>query len=1221
MTHRSSWGPARVLLAGMALVGAAGAQLLRVDAGDLNGYARAQAGWELLLTASSSPPGIGLFPPAVDTVRVAQFFPGSGTVAFPSNVLTVDPDQVGELHRLSALRLADKTVLTIEGLAPGAPHRVRLLLGAPAPWMKLVAGEWIDTPTTSRDVRVEIQEPGSSSPPVSWRTAASGLDCISAYAPATLATEFGGIVTLWLRARADGAGTLRLRFSTDGGDPVFLNAFEVHADEALPVRYKRTAGAPLQAVAPAAAPFAAAFNAHDYAGAEALAQGLADPWLRGVALLHLVGWLDGSADDRARLLPDAQSALAAALAAGHAGAAWLLDEAASFARADAHIAARGYASAFACADSGGLGYLNPACAGQVTHYKVNSNLNANMHIARRELAGLAASVGGATALDQLVLWNAGAVPADAWEPSPLVFAALKRRATAVVLANSLLSAQPSDPLGLTLLDEFSRPLRDLVDLGFAAADFPRDHELPLLRQWAVLGVSPSMWTAGQAQLLSDAQIAASWWAPHVVVPSPVVGASGWANAQRRFSRLGQALTRWWFTERLLGDELGGGQGDDVEALAALALVTGPIVHTGGGALRDVIDQLAQHGLEESVWVSDGMYAGPLTDVEHAAEFTTNPWLATRLAFGRTPRAFRTALGVAQHLQGGASLAAPTQLGRLHFKSAWFSLTGPSTEPDKQFDWLLDGRQMLPATVELRSAPLQASHPLVTGLLAWAAAWRDDALDTTAIVSGKPVGFHGPVQWPSNLLGLGGVWYSDKGNVDDLTLFTTVQVSYVAELLRVAYHASSASDRWRFLLPAVRQFRAVKDWEDAGQPAGATGGTHWAAAQLRANPNFGQMVIAHLPDLQADANLQTQPDPLQGGLPYVDAALLDRLGLWAREGFYGQSAAMRYALTPVVPCAIHTAKPTGSIEAPFADASAFFRNVFPLLTRYVAHTDRITANPFNAAFNYVDAAQSGNLTEGQVHAPLLRWRAAPGVALDLAVLVNGRDPAGTGASAFVHNFSALPAALTLELESGLAPARYSVAHGAADPTCDTVPLGVPLTTAIVDKPGHGASVPLLLPPGLSLVTVVKLGPPLATLATHDLALDPPSVRLVTSGTTTQIVASVRIANRGRSTSPSTQLTLHVAGLNADGSLLPLTLPGPELLVGSQSVSLPPTTGFVASEQTITLSAPAPAGLLSAVTAGLGLHVRAAAAATAGEPDPLNNASARGFSATQIEITRN
>ena len=35
-----------------------------------------------------------------------------------------------------------------------------------------------------------------------------------------------------------------------------------------------------------------------------------------------------------------------------------------------------------------------------------------------------------------------------------------------------------------------------------------------------------------------------------------------------------------------------------------------------------------------------------------------------------------------------------------------------------------------------------------------------------------------------------------------------ETSYVLELLRGAYRSSTASDRWRYLLPAIRMFRAV-----------------------------------------------------------------------------------------------------------------------------------------------------------------------------------------------------------------------------------------------------------------------------------------------------------------------------------------------------------------------------------------------------------------------------
>ena len=95
--------------------------------------------------------------------------------------------------------------------------------------------------------------------------------------------------------------------------------------------------------------------------------------------------------------------------------------------------------------------------------------------------------------------------------------------------------------------------------------------------------------------------------------------------------------------------------------------------------------------------------------------------------------------------------------------------------------------------------------------------RDDAL-----VSGsKPEGFPASAQWPSGVLGGGSTWYAESGTVGDASQWTSGEVSYVLGVLQGAYRSSTAADRWEFLLPAVRMFRAAKDWEDAGQPAGAT----------------------------------------------------------------------------------------------------------------------------------------------------------------------------------------------------------------------------------------------------------------------------------------------------------------------------------------------------------------------------------------------------------------
>jgi hypothetical protein len=284
---------------------------------------------------------------------------------------------------------------------------------------------------------------------------------------------------LWVLAYADSSGKLRVRFSSDGADPVFLAGVELHAHETLPIVYQRTGGLPLQGNTPGVSAFVNAFNNHDHAGAETLALAMTDDFEQGVALTYLIGWLEGSRDGNFHHLDGARSALMAA-GPGHPGAAWLMDELTLLERALSHLDASGHTMAFKSPAKGGKGYLNPDVEGQIMTVGGLNRTNANAQIAIREMRGIIAARNGATVLEDLVDWNQGAIPANAWEPSPLIFACLKLTGASMLGMNPKLAITASDPDSVALAQDRDLILENLVDLGFASADFPKDLELVLL---------------------------------------------------------------------------------------------------------------------------------------------------------------------------------------------------------------------------------------------------------------------------------------------------------------------------------------------------------------------------------------------------------------------------------------------------------------------------------------------------------------------------------------------------------------------------------------------------------------------------------------------------------------------------------------------------------------------------------------------------------------------
>ncbi len=1179
--------------------------LMAVDCGDLNGYTSTEAGYELL-TETTAPAGVSVSPAPLDTVHVAHFFAVAGYVAFPSSVVSLDPDQVGERRKLTALVLANPTTLTLSGLPVNTEVSVLLELGATAPWVELVDGNWTGISSSTKGMRVERDGPSAGT---HWEKVAQDLRCVTAVASTTFSNDIGAILPLRVLGTTDGTGRLALRLSADPGNPVLLAAFRVWQRERLPIVYRRGAGAALQSGEAAADAFVAAFNAGDLDAAQQLAESLADPLLRGVALLHVAGWLDGSRDGRLSLLPAARAALVQAASLGHAIATELIEQTDHMQRALDHFAARGYTFSHLCASEGGKGFLNPDCAGQLYSKLGQADSNVNFQIGLRELRGLIAggAAGGVapSALTDLAAWNAGVLGDASFEPSPLVFAALKLTGTGITAMNPLLAFKESDSESLAVLDMARDIFGDFIDLGFAAVDFPHDQELKLMRAYVDAGQHPKDWTSEQLDLFSTGELADAWWNGQVSPVTDVVAAPAWADAQRALQQTLVAFFNEWMDLRLQRNELGGGQGDDVELLLQLYGVLASRRLGSERLLASHLDDLVQFALEDSGSVADGYWAGSMADVEHTGEYTADPLLASRPVFGDTARTVLMSGLNGRHVLGAvdpdADFAGVNNAGRTRFKSFHYTTLGPSAVANNALDIFLNGRGTVPALTLASRGSLGPSHPLVTDLRAWATGWRDDALLTPGAAFGKPLGFPAPAQWPSGVVGTGGYWYTQNAVAGDNGQWTTGEVAYVFSLLSTAYRQSNAADRWQFLLPAARMFRTVAAWEDAGQPSGAAGTEAWAAAQLKGGSRFGMLVLENLDDLASDPTLTTVTDPVLGNTTYVDAALVERMQAWVLSAFSDQGPVLRYALADVVACAPHSGKNPTAITQAYEGALHYFRAAWPLLCRQAMHTDRIFANVGGAQRELIAAWTGAATLEGAPFRPLLGWS---GSNLDLAVLVNHRDVAGTTVSALVYNYGVSTASVNLTLGAGLKPGSWLVEVGAALQGCDVFPSGAS-SSSMIDKRGLGVRIAISVPPGFNLVRLTRTGS-VAAAQTFDLVLDPP--RLVEAGNGAYSI-QVRVANAGVTATPASTLALYVAAVNASGTLaVPAALPS-EALLSSSNVSLGGATGFVLPQQTLTYSLPSGSPLVGLLQSGLGLQCRAVILSNSAEWDSSNNEQSR------------
>ena len=1212
--HRPRFAAWAAVVALLLLSGGAAAQQtlpLRIDCGDLNGYPAPEPGWTLM-TQTSWPPGITLTPPALATVHVANL--GDGSTPVPSDVWAIDPDEVPLRHRLTSLKLADPTVLTITGLPPSQPLRVRLLLGAAAPWAEVDGSFFqLGPPTTSHGILVEELK---TLLPLAWRPVARDVRCTTGCFSDSFESVLGGLVHVWVLAHTDANGRLVLRFSstaTAQADPIYLAGFEVHRHEPLPVVYHQSGSqGPLVAQQPELANFAAAFNAADYDAAEAAAATLADPFQRGVARCWLIGWLDGSRDGRFDLLPQARSDLNAA-GASHFAVPWLLSQMDDLQRALAHLDARGYEWAQACPSEGGTGFLNASCAGQVTVLGLqgHSPVAVQGHAVLRRLAGLCTPASGPTIRSDVDAWNAAPIGYGGWEPGPFLFAAAKQYGVTISMIDPLLDVKPGEPESVAFLDAFKDTFEvALTGGGFEAANFPRDMELPLFRVYAEQGAHPIEWSdATIASALTDAQIDASWWGTLVAKLPDDPSTQGWIARQRDALHAYRSVVEFWLHERMQHGELGGTLDDDIEALLQFYPLYALKHDRRDEDELAAIETLVRVVLVESGNVVGGYYSGPLSDVEHSGEYTSNTFQALHACFGYSARAVETGLGVGVHLKSAFAPATAwtgsTALGRLHFKSYTFTNAGPGPLPEKAFDIPLDGRATYPALATSDRGTLSADHPLLVDLGQWAAGWRDDALATTG---GKPKGFFGPVAFPSNVFGGAGKWWSLGTSPEDTAIWGTGEASYILELLRSSYHQSTASDRWRYLVPVVRVMKAVKEWEDAGKPPGSAGSKNWVAAQFFNGPRFFPVVVTSLGDLAGDPTLTTLDDPDVGGsAPYVDGALIARMQDWAEStSLPALNLALRYALQPVLPCngSLATAKPIGQVEFTYDKAIPYWRAAFPVLTKHVLNTDRLFLNR-NGILGHMTAGYTGSgLTEGLLFRPAVRWTSTGGSLSNLAVSCNLLSYDGTAYGAFLHNPGPPPLSLELDLAEGLQPGQYLVELGAAQIKCDSFPGSS--SAVIVDKPGAGARVPLTIDPGLHLVRVTRLGPSAVPGQPWDLTLDPPRL-LYGAGT---LAVRTRVVNAGSAVSPPGLVRLYATVLDPIGNpFLPQTT---DLLVSTSVVpALGGSGGYgLAEADSVPLVLPINL-IIKLMLLGLGVEFRAELTGGPAQWDPLNDELARRF----------
>lgn len=818
-----------------------------------------------------------------------------------------------------------------------------------------------------------------------------------------------------------------------------LAGLEVYPHVPVPVGYDHTtrqlAADPAYAVA--LGPFLAAFNADDYAGAEAALAAVADPLARAWGLAWLAGWLTGEeADVRTDVLQSARALLEGLAAPDNPAVAGLLADIRDLESGWLYTRTRGYTTA----------------AIPTSLSNIIKNLSA-----------------GAQLLEQFDGDILQAAPDPDLPESPLFPKARFLLGRNLYGRNTLVNA-PANPYTaywLGLLASF-QPHFDLFPNAADAMVFAF-----LATSYAVPGGISQNWT-GPASVPAFSP-ATTWWSPHTVVPAHPA-APAWANAQRRYLRAFRNAGEWWMTNRLIAGEIGGGDGDDVEGAGLLGLPAVAVGEPGNvleSGVREVMDQVL-YG--PSVTPAQGYFTA-CGDVEHAAEFTTNPLYVLLFSEYGKPEYVEYALRTLSNLDDLADPAPwtlPHAGGQRHFRGYNFGSNSVCGAPR---DIPLNLRAAVPGFF----LGAYNAHPRLVQIFdGLARQWAAAAVSTA---QGKPAGvFPTAIDWTTGLpaFGTGGQWWTNGGYYDLPS--GTFYHGYLYALLVAAYNHSTAADRHLFLDAIWRGALLLWDYRTGVLTGIAPGQPWWTADVLKG-------VIA---DAVAGARALLVGDPVLA-LGAADVAKIN-----AVIAAYA-SPWQKYVSLPAAGTKDKTA-----ITTTFGNAAAWVDSFWPLATTGVSYTDRIGII-VQGSQGLLFGAVTGEATWGIVPPSVVSWSNTDPAAgeLDFAALVNDVQAAGLDLLLFNHGPG--PRSFGVRLWRRFPPGAWEARIG-NDANHDDAMDGPPHTVVpfTLDAPGMTVVVPAV-PSGvlqkveLRLVTPSGAGAALLpdpALSAGDVAVDPGGTVTVT-----------------------------------------------------------------------------------------------------------------------------
>lgn len=792
-----------------------------------------------------------------------------------------------------------------------------------------------------------------------------------------------------------------------------IQSIEVFSHVKLPIYFdmqtKQLAAAPWVPTSTAVDTFLADFNAfsnptlHNTSTLRQDAHAITATGLEAVracALLWVAGWLEKDEDALVKSsdlsTSQMESALQEALTilsglnADDSAVARMMDEAKSLDAALKHDRARGYTkTTFPTPNAGDI--LKNLGAAEQLYRQINGDMTAPSDHPAIETSPLLARA----SFRRAVQYFGRATMAPANDPNQSGFVPNIANYWHDIVKGLLGVAQTGNPL-TTVSPRF--PFSDeLKVFQYCVAKAAADPDFAVTLDWDGV-TTPTGLTPSNA-----------WWSSFVAA-SPG-SAPAWASALRRYLFAFSKAAKWWMDRRRIDIELGGGDGDDPEGFGLLWFIA--------SVYSPDTDELVESDLERGLRIgTNGGLFGPsidpalgyykgIGDVEHAAEFTTNP-IASMLTYRYgDPTSLNTSMRCSKNARNSTAnswVYAPggsTYPDFWHFHTWNFGSTGwDAGSPVK--DIPLNMRALVPTLfLEAHNGSAEATDTIQK----LANSWYLHCLNTTGTT--RP---HGLPPYSVNLgafpvtYGTGSQWWSN-GYADD-----PQYVQYIYSLLLSAYRSSARpgmTPKDFYLEPIYESAKWMM--QHSGDADTGIGSTGWIVKRFR-GPVLNSFYEAREELYKNVVPPMTTPDTNSYDQTDMDAHLAT-----FGSPFVNWITTSTSASPTILP-----------LQRLLDKAGKWIENFAPLGTSAVAYNDRMWLFR-DGSHQQVFAAMTGSI-HGDVPQPVITWYRPTTASspLDVAPLVvkAGR----TELIVAVHNFNSSSTDIGMQLWNRLEFGTYNVVQG-------------------------------------------------------------------------------------------------------------------------------------------------------------------------------------------------